>query len=162
VFPVSRPYLAFGRRNPDPKLFYILDHACKCFHLEENVCGKWKFEAIALTKQTWRPVVRKIKKKLKKKLKPTYLPKFLQEEIGNAHIFFGLMSFSINFLPSDSLPCSPLVVPRFHTVHSSVEFLISVCYWNVLRLVPVISKQSLKKAPQVQTPSNLSLTSFLQ
>jgi hypothetical protein len=21
-FPVSRPYLAFGRRNPDPKLFY--------------------------------------------------------------------------------------------------------------------------------------------
>jgi hypothetical protein len=22
VFPVSRPYLAFGRRNPDPKLFY--------------------------------------------------------------------------------------------------------------------------------------------
>ena len=21
-FPVSRPYLAFGRQNPDPKLFY--------------------------------------------------------------------------------------------------------------------------------------------
>ena len=21
-FPVSQPYLAFGRRNPDPKLFY--------------------------------------------------------------------------------------------------------------------------------------------
>jgi hypothetical protein len=21
-FPVSRPYLGFGRRNPDPKLFY--------------------------------------------------------------------------------------------------------------------------------------------
>ena len=44
-FPVSRPYLAFGRRNPDPKLF-LLDHACKCFHLEEKVCGKLKFEAI--------------------------------------------------------------------------------------------------------------------
>jgi hypothetical protein len=42
-FPVSRPYLAFGRRNPDPKLF-LLDHACKCFHLEEKVCGKLKFE----------------------------------------------------------------------------------------------------------------------
>ena len=26
-FPVSRPYLAFGRQNPDPKLFY-------CFMLE--------------------------------------------------------------------------------------------------------------------------------
>ena len=25
---------------------FLLDHACKCFHLEENVCGKWKFEAI--------------------------------------------------------------------------------------------------------------------
>jgi hypothetical protein len=23
-----------------------LDHACKCFHLEEKVCGKLKFEAI--------------------------------------------------------------------------------------------------------------------
>ena len=40
----SRPYLAFGRRNPTLNL--LLDHACKCFHLEENVCGKWKFEAI--------------------------------------------------------------------------------------------------------------------
>jgi hypothetical protein len=34
-FLVSQPYLAF-----------LLDHACKCFHLEENVCGKWKFGAI--------------------------------------------------------------------------------------------------------------------
>jgi hypothetical protein len=23
-----------------------LDHACKCFHLEEKVCGKLNFEAI--------------------------------------------------------------------------------------------------------------------
>jgi hypothetical protein len=44
-FPVSRPYLAFGRQNPDPKLF-LLDHACKCFHLDKKVCGKLKFEAI--------------------------------------------------------------------------------------------------------------------
>jgi hypothetical protein len=43
-FPVSRPYLAFGCRNPTLNLLF--DHACKCFHLEENVCGKWKFEAI--------------------------------------------------------------------------------------------------------------------
>ena len=42
---VSRPYLAFGRQNPDRKLF-LLDHACKCFHLDEKVCGKLKFEAI--------------------------------------------------------------------------------------------------------------------
>jgi hypothetical protein len=43
-FPVSRPYLAFGRRNPDPKLFYLI--MLNCFHLEEKVCGKLKFEAI--------------------------------------------------------------------------------------------------------------------
>jgi hypothetical protein len=48
------------------------DHACKCFHLEEKVCGKLKFEAIlgkfifgcGSTIDTdytkWRPVVRKI------------------------------------------------------------------------------------------------------
>ena len=56
---VSRPFLAFGPQNPDPKLFYWITlaqnkkvqnkkvpvpsyscDACKCFHLEENVCGK--------------------------------------------------------------------------------------------------------------------------
>jgi hypothetical protein len=61
-----------------------LDHACKCFHLDEKVCGKLKFEAIlgkfifgcGSTDQTkWRPLVRKIKKKslIKKKVK-TDLP----------------------------------------------------------------------------------------
>jgi hypothetical protein len=49
--------------------------------LEENICGKWKFEAIlgkfifgceALTEQTRRPVVRKIKTNLKKVSIPTY------------------------------------------------------------------------------------------
>jgi hypothetical protein len=29
-----------------PTLAIFLDYACKCFNLEENVCGKWKFEAI--------------------------------------------------------------------------------------------------------------------
>jgi hypothetical protein len=43
---VSRPYLAFGCRNPDPKLFYWIMLVIKCFHLEEKVCGKLKFEAI--------------------------------------------------------------------------------------------------------------------
>jgi hypothetical protein len=70
-----------------------LDCACKCFHLEENVCGKWKYwgnlslDVEALTKQTWRPVVRKVKKKVKTTDRPS-LPKFLQEEIGSPHIFF--------------------------------------------------------------------------
>jgi hypothetical protein len=53
-----------------------LDHACKCFHLEEKVCGKLKFEAIlgklsleveALTKQNGVRLLRKLKKKVKKK-----------------------------------------------------------------------------------------------
>jgi hypothetical protein len=53
---------------------FLLDHACKCFHLQENVCGKWKFEAI-LGKYIFGNGVRllgKLKKVLKKKLKPTY------------------------------------------------------------------------------------------
>jgi hypothetical protein len=29
-----------------PVIFISMDHACKCFHLEEKVCGKLKFEAI--------------------------------------------------------------------------------------------------------------------
>ena len=41
----------------------------------------------ALTKQNGVRLLGKLKKVLKKKLKPT-LPKFLQEEIGNPHIFF--------------------------------------------------------------------------
>jgi hypothetical protein len=58
-----------------------LDHACKSFHLEENVCGKLKFEATlgnlsldaeALTKQNGVRLLGKFKKKFKKKLKPTY------------------------------------------------------------------------------------------
>jgi hypothetical protein len=50
-----------------------LDHACKCFHLEEKVCGKLKFEAIlkgnlsldveALTKQNGVRLLGKLKKK---------------------------------------------------------------------------------------------------
>jgi hypothetical protein len=49
-------------------------HACKCFHLEEKVCGKLKFEAI-LGKFI---LLGKLKKKFKKKSenRPT-LPKFL-------------------------------------------------------------------------------------
>jgi hypothetical protein len=41
-FPVSRPYLAFGRRNPDPKLFYWIMLVSE----EEKVRGKslWKIE----------------------------------------------------------------------------------------------------------------------
>ena len=42
----------------------------------------------ALTKQNCVRLLGKLKKSLKKKLKQTYLPKFLQEEIGNPHIFF--------------------------------------------------------------------------
>jgi hypothetical protein len=61
---------------------FFIGHVCKCFHLEENVCEKWKFEAIlgkfifecgSTDKTKWRPVVRKILKKVKKKVK-TDLP----------------------------------------------------------------------------------------
>jgi hypothetical protein len=51
----------------------------------------------ALTKQNGVRLLGKFKKKLKKKLKPTSLPMFLQEEIGNPHIFFGLI---YNFGPN--------------------------------------------------------------
>ena len=44
-FPVSRPYLAFGRRNPDPKLFYWIVLVSVSTY-KEKVCGKLKFEAI--------------------------------------------------------------------------------------------------------------------
>ena len=63
-------------------LTFLLDHVCKCFHLEENVCEKWKFEAIlgkyifeceALTKQNGVRLLGKFKKKFKKKVK-TDLP----------------------------------------------------------------------------------------
>jgi hypothetical protein len=48
-----------------------LDHACKCFHLKEKVCGKLKFEAIlgkfildveALTKENGVRLFGKLKK----------------------------------------------------------------------------------------------------
>ena len=35
-FPVSRPYLAFGRRNPDPKLFYWIVFQLKGKRFEEK------------------------------------------------------------------------------------------------------------------------------
>ena len=51
-FPVSRPYLAFGRRNRDPKLFY------------------WIMRKIV---ENGVRLLRTLKKKFKKKkLKPTY------------------------------------------------------------------------------------------
>jgi hypothetical protein len=74
-----------------------LDHACKCFHLEEKVCGKLKFEAIlgklsldveALTKQNGVLLLRKLKKKFKKKVK-TDLPYLsFYKKKPETHIFF--------------------------------------------------------------------------
>jgi hypothetical protein len=62
-FPVSRPYLAFGRRNPDPKLFYWI-----MLVSVSTYKGNFSLDVEALTKQNG---VRLLGK-LKKKLKPTY------------------------------------------------------------------------------------------
>jgi hypothetical protein len=74
-----------------------LDHACKCFHLEEKVCGKLKFEAIlgklsldveALTKKNGVRLLRKLKKSLKKKVK-TDLPYLsFYKKKPETHIYF--------------------------------------------------------------------------
>jgi hypothetical protein len=80
-----------------------LDHACKCFHLEEKVCGKLKFEAIlgklsldveALTKQNDVRLLRKFKKKFKKKVK-TNLPylTFYKKKPETNIFFLALASY---------------------------------------------------------------------
>jgi hypothetical protein len=47
-FPVSRPYLAFGRRNPDPKLFYWI--MLVNFNFPQTFSSKWKLRGKSLWK----------------------------------------------------------------------------------------------------------------
>ena len=87
-FAFSRPYLAFERRNPDPKRFYWImlvsgSTQRKTFVEHGNLRqyqGNLSLDVETLTKQTWRPFVicaslnRKIKKKFSKKKVKTDLP----------------------------------------------------------------------------------------
>jgi hypothetical protein len=85
---------SFWTSKSRPQTF-LLDHACKCFHLQEKVCGKLKFEAIlgklsldveALTKQNGVQLLRKFKKKVKTNL--PYLSFYKKKP--ETHIFFFL------------------------------------------------------------------------
>jgi hypothetical protein len=81
-----------------------MDHACKCFHLEEKVCGKLKFEAIlgkfifgcGSTKENCVRLLGKLKKKFKKKEVKTDLPYLsFYKKKPETHIFFFWPKLSI-------------------------------------------------------------------